>query len=942
MLFRRFRFTTALLFCFCMHGQAADPIPATTIDSEDEAFKAENEVDAVATPAAGEKEYWEAILKLNNNDDSSLEEGRKLLLSAAEKEFPPAQNLLGGCYTEGTYGFSKKPRKAADYFQLAAERGYAFAQVNMGRCYLAGIGVWKNKDKALYWLELATAETTSFEESPPPDWYIEEIQKTFESAEPSGQVGIPQAPSDVASNMLAHYLIALIYETKENKTTAQEHHLKSAYAGINNAFGIPEAATYAAINYALGTGVERNLQEASRLLERSQSLTEQRYSLFASNLPSTSLSNRFTRAKYTEFYNQVAKEQKENLQYFFATAIETDEADYHEAAKWYEIAANQSQSAWAMLNLAFFYHDGKLGENQEAMVAHWFKRAAEEGNHHLGESNYALCLYHGIGVPQDRAAAMEIFDEFKESDITSYLASIGHVAENIQTYDQKVEINKHWAKKEKDPTAQYLYGRRFKYGWGVNQTYVGANKYFKKAAKQGHAKATYELGLSYNSGYQYGVNYPKALHYFETAFRLNYMPAGAFLAYYAENRNLLSHKFLIESGPTSLDSLEQAIFFYRQAIDSDPSDAISWNNLGLIYKKEAVATFKTEDPEPHLKHRNLAVECFQHAADEDNRFGYYNLGLLYYEGELIETDFTKAYRYFFKAYELDHNLSAYYLGQMHWNGQGIDQSTEEAIHYFRITATNRSLEIPKRREALHALSNYYLGFQGESADINAAQYWLMEYAKLGNIDAANKFGDLLLNKKEYKLARKHFKRVRKFDITKIASHAYYRLSQLYRNGLGGKSNLTLAEKYLNKAIELNDPLALCDQGNQAHIQNDFQAAFRYWNLASNNSSAEAAYNLGCYYYAGTTCPKDANKAQELFRKSSALGNPQATFALALLGYNEIPDAPSLEEALELAKKALNWGHPKAQDLIDKIQKKLDQKKGPDNEHSRGTGRVDLA
>ena len=59
---------------------------------------------------------------------------------AAEKGYAPAQCQLGLCYFNGL-GLAKNVTEAVCYYTLAAKAGYAQAQHNLGYCYFTGAGV---------------------------------------------------------------------------------------------------------------------------------------------------------------------------------------------------------------------------------------------------------------------------------------------------------------------------------------------------------------------------------------------------------------------------------------------------------------------------------------------------------------------------------------------------------------------------------------------------------------------------------------------------------------------------------------------------------------------------------------------------------------------------------------------------------------------------------
>ncbi|MBR3830862.1 MAG: sel1 repeat family protein, partial [Muribaculaceae bacterium] len=63
----------------------------------------------------------------------------------------------GICYELG-HGVEKDFPKAIEYYQKAAEKGYAPAQYNLGVCYYNGNGVEKSIENAKKWFELAAPQ----------------------------------------------------------------------------------------------------------------------------------------------------------------------------------------------------------------------------------------------------------------------------------------------------------------------------------------------------------------------------------------------------------------------------------------------------------------------------------------------------------------------------------------------------------------------------------------------------------------------------------------------------------------------------------------------------------------------------------------------------------------------------------------------------------------
>ena len=59
---------------------------------------------------------------------------------AAKRGNATAQCNLGTCYNEGMHGLTQSSKRAFELYTLAANQGYADAQYNLGRMYANGEG----------------------------------------------------------------------------------------------------------------------------------------------------------------------------------------------------------------------------------------------------------------------------------------------------------------------------------------------------------------------------------------------------------------------------------------------------------------------------------------------------------------------------------------------------------------------------------------------------------------------------------------------------------------------------------------------------------------------------------------------------------------------------------------------------------------------------------
>jgi len=82
----------------------------------------------------------------------------ELFIMAAKRGQASAQINLGQFYERGVHGLTQSPKRAIEYYTLAAEQGFAEAQFNLGTMYLHGEGVETSYSKAREWITKAAAQ----------------------------------------------------------------------------------------------------------------------------------------------------------------------------------------------------------------------------------------------------------------------------------------------------------------------------------------------------------------------------------------------------------------------------------------------------------------------------------------------------------------------------------------------------------------------------------------------------------------------------------------------------------------------------------------------------------------------------------------------------------------------------------------------------------------
>ena len=82
--------------------------------------------------------------------DKNLPEGVRYIRMAAERGYAKAQNNLGWLYDKGE-GVPRDVKKAFDLYMQAAVQGNAIAQHNVGNKYYKGEGVDKDVNQSFIW-----------------------------------------------------------------------------------------------------------------------------------------------------------------------------------------------------------------------------------------------------------------------------------------------------------------------------------------------------------------------------------------------------------------------------------------------------------------------------------------------------------------------------------------------------------------------------------------------------------------------------------------------------------------------------------------------------------------------------------------------------------------------------------------------------------------------
>ena len=160
----------------------------------------------------------------------------------------------------------------------------------------------------------------------------------------------------------------------------------------------------------------------------------------------------------------------------------------------------------------------------------------------------------------------------------------------------------------------------------------------------------------------------------------------------------------------------QAIEYIKQSISINPDNAVSQNNLGVMYQNGYGVT----------QDYNEAVKWYRKSAEQGYAVGQYNLGAMYDNGYGVTQDYNEAVKWYRKSAEQGNGEAQYNLGNMYENGDGITQNYNEAVKWYR-----KSAEQGFSGAQFNLGTMYYNGdgvTQSESQSIE----WYKKAAKRGN------------------------------------------------------------------------------------------------------------------------------------------------------------------------------------------------------------------
>ena len=260
-----------------------------------------------------------------------------------------------------------------------------------------------------------------------------------------------------------------------------------------------------------------------------------------------------------------------------------------------------------------------------------------------------------------------------------------------------------------DSEAQFKMGLRY---WNSPPDPTGnkeMQKWFRKAAEQGHAKAQCRLADSYNTAFgDNAVDHAEAFKWYRKSAEQGDSEAQCNLGYMFENGQGTSNSIpdawkwysasanqnygraqcelgkLYERGKGVAQNMSQARTHYRAAADlGDESGLRSWLDCYMDLYDPNKVEFKSP--------AGAIANWRKRAANGDAHAEYY-LGMLYSWGDGVPTDFVEGARWLLSAAAKGSMIARLRLAEMCETGKGMPLDRIEAYKWYNLTPVNSGLE----------------------------------------------------------------------------------------------------------------------------------------------------------------------------------------------------------------------------------------------------------
>ena len=320
----------------------------------------------------------------------------------------------------------------------------------------------------------------------------------------------------------------------------------------------------------------------------------------------------------------------------------------------------------------------------------------------------------------------------------------------------------------------------------------------------------------------------------------------------------------------------------------------------------------------YTRHSELIkmLDALQEGARNNNRNDLLLLGYYYYseaEDNAKDEDFAKAKEYFTKAQALGSLEASYLLGDLYYYGEGVTQDYTKAAEYYE--------KAGDQPDALFSLGALYMSGDGVTRDTDKGLALYTQSADLHNATAQHTLG-YLYESGDFAAVTPDLETASAWYEIACDNDEARSCDALKRISIYSKPFETIFEEIKKDyaAISDSEPVDLMDINSLNNLDDYEQFTLLSENIAAiipevEAGNPDATYLLGLLYQLKGDDYFDEyayGQAKSIYEKAKELGSNEAIFSLGELYYYGNGVAQDYQKSFELYTNPLLEDHPEAQ------------------------------
>ena len=415
----------------------------------------------------------------------------------------------------------------------------------------------------------------------------------------------------------------------------------------------------------------------------------------------------------------------------------------------------------------------------------------------------------------------------------------------------------------------------YKDGIGTPKDYLKMIEYLEKATKFGNIPSITMLSDIYSQGKLIPKDDSKAFEYLQLASNLGhtgsmYKLAQSFLNGVGTSKNpeLSNYWFDLYSKSTLFQNISWAIKLLKIDFDSDKQlyhsllkTTVNNSNASLLSEALNSYYFSSEDLQ-------LFFDKLCYSANHNNMESVRKLANLYYDGYIVDQDYSKALKLYESIGILSDSWLKLRIGEMYREGRGVDPDYNKALYWLHMSAKDFNIS------AINSIINLTIMYNRKD-DYNNAICMLTKIAELGNIEAIKKMGSIYYNgigsKHDYTKALHWYMQAAKYG----DSFSINRLGEMYRDGKGVNIDYDTSIFWFKKGANignLSSIINLITLPSHSISEELLSFLLNKLNEFALNGNIEAIKKLGSLFNDGTYFPRDISLALKWYKKALMLGD----------------------------------------------------------------------